>query len=115
MQSGNLVSGKSDQVGDGAPSNLVTKSGQVTEITRPQRVIMPMCQVPRSLAELQNSAKYGSRSYFKSKVVNPLLDNGLLRMTKPEKPRAKDQKYVLTGGGLRLVLLWKESSEQVDE
>ena len=103
-----LVSTNRDQVANGDLSNLATHSGQVDEITDPQRVILPMCEVPRSLAELQNAAKYGNRGYFKTKVVNPLIIIGLLQMTKPDKPRAKDQKYVLTEGGLRLIQSWRK-------
>jgi len=103
-----LVSNNHDQVANDDISNLVTHSGQVDKITDPQRVILPMCEAPCSLVELQNAAEYGNRGYFKSKVVNPLITIGLLQMTKPDKPRAKDQKYVLTEGGLRLVQSWRK-------
>jgi hypothetical protein len=32
-----------------------------------------------------------------------------------DKPRAKDQKYLLTEAGLRLVHLWKKNSAQVED
>jgi predicted HTH transcriptional regulator len=110
----NLVTADSDQV-DAKPSvNLVTPSAQVEGLTDAQREILPRCEAPRSLTELLEIAGYGNRGYFKKNTINPLISNGLLKMIKPDKPRAKDQKYVLTDNGLRLVQSWRKPSAQVE-
>lgn len=103
-----LVSTDSDQVGNDAISNLVTHSDQVGALTDVQRSLLQLCGVPQRLSDLQENLGYSNRTYFKRNAVNPLINNGLLQMIKPDKPRAKDQKYVLTEGGLRLVQSWSK-------
>ncbi len=39
------------------------------------------------------------RTKFRDQVLNPLLQEGLLEMTVPEKPRSSLQKYRLTDKG----------------
>ncbi|WP_338076057.1 Fic family protein [Acetobacterium wieringae] len=31
--------------------------------------------------------------YFRKKILNPLINGGLLKMTKPEAPKSPNQKY----------------------
>ena len=35
-----------------------------------------------------------SRDYFRAKILKPLLTSGKLRMTVPDKPNSKNQKYI---------------------
>lgn len=104
----NLVSTKSDQVDNSTSPNLVTYSDQVVTLTDVQRSLLQLCGVPQELSFLQEKSGYSNRTYFKRNIVNPLIGSGLLQMTKPDKPRAKDQKYVLTEGGIRLVQSWRK-------
>jgi hypothetical protein len=39
------------------------------------------------------------RTKFRHQVLNPLLAEGLIEMTIPDKPRSSSQKYRLTGKG----------------
>ncbi|MCP4405114.1 MAG: hypothetical protein GY801_48410 [bacterium] len=68
-----------------------------------QQVILKLCESPRTLKELQHATGFGSRGYFKATVIDPLLNGGFLRMTIPDKPRSKNQRYVLTEHGLHLL------------
>jgi len=43
------------------------------------------------------------RTKFRNQILKPLLDNGLLQMTVPEKPRSSNQRYQITEQG-RMVL-----------
>ena len=86
--------------------NLVTSKSNILELNDQQRQILKMCEVPREMAELQEKMGFSNRTYFKKNYVAPLINNNLLRMTKPDKPTARDQKYVLTDNGLRLVASW---------
>lgn len=104
----NLVSTDSDQVGNSTHPNLVTHSSKVDILSDVQRSLLQLCGVPQRLSDLQENLGYSNRTYFKRNTVNPLLNNGLLQMTKPGKPTAKDQKYVLTEGGVRLVQSWSK-------
>jgi len=64
--------------------------------------ILALCDVPRSLKELMDASGMGSRDYFMSKYMKPLLKSRLIQMTNPGSPRAPNQRYVLTKAGLEL-------------
>ena len=79
------------------------KTEQVTQLSEKHRLITNLCEVPQSLAELMEKSGYSNRGYFKKRYINPLISVGVLKMTKPDKPNASDQKYALTESGFRLV------------
>ena len=56
--------------------------------------ILAFCSVPRSRDELLEYLKLSDRKNLRTKYINPLLDSGKLKMTIPDKPRSKQQKYV---------------------
>ena len=76
-----------DQVG--------TKSGP----SRDQVKILRQCAEERSIADLMGIAGRRNRTKFRDQVLNPLLQEGLLEMTIPEKPTSSNQKYRLTSKG----------------
>lgn len=49
---------------------------------------------PRTRQELQAFCNYGSRDYFRTKVLNPLVEEGIIDLTIPEKPHSPKQRYV---------------------
>jgi len=53
----------------------------------------------RSMAQLMALCGRADRTRFRSLVVRPLLDAGILGMTIPDKPRSSTQKYRLTEKG----------------
>ncbi len=55
--------------------------------------ILEYCGIPRSRGEIQEFIGITSRSYFREKVLNPLIRGGLLKLTIPDKPRSPNQKY----------------------
>lgn len=54
--------------------------------------ILEFCSVPRTRDELQQFTGF-SRYYTMTKIIKPLLEQGLLKMTIPEKPKSKAQKF----------------------
>ncbi len=100
--SDNLVSAQ-----DARPiDNLVTS--ELTKLGDKEYRLVDLCEVPRMLTDIMAHLGFKNKTYFKRKYVNQLIDRGVLRMTKPEKPRAKDQKYVVTDVGLRIVKIWRD-------
>ncbi|MDR1874081.1 MAG: putative DNA binding domain-containing protein [Synergistaceae bacterium] len=52
-----------------------------------------------SRSVLQEASGFSDRKHFTDTIFRPLLENGLLEMTNPEKPRSSKQKYRLTNQG----------------
>jgi ATP-dependent DNA helicase RecG len=84
-----------DLEGDLTGSGQVT--GQVTgQDTRNER-LLEYCTVSRTRREMQEFMGIASRDYFNKTVLLPLLGSGKLRMTIPDKPNSRNQKYVRAG------------------
>ncbi|MCD7818051.1 MAG: putative DNA binding domain-containing protein [Lachnospiraceae bacterium] len=60
-----------------------------------EEALLDFCGVPRSREEITEFMGF-SRYYVMEKIVKPLLENGLLEMTIPDKPKSKRQRYVKT-------------------
>ncbi len=52
------------------------------------------CSIPRSRAEMQEFVKLKDKVNFKRKYLAPMLALGLIKMTIPDKPTSRHQKYV---------------------
>ena len=59
-----------------------------------ERLILDYCKTPRSRDELEELFKRKMTiAYVMSKYVHKLIESGLLKLTIPEKPKSKLQKY----------------------
>ena len=56
--------------------------------------LLAFCKTPKSRPEMQEYCGIKSRDYFTNKYIKPLLNNGKLKMTIPDKPKSVNQKYV---------------------
>lgn len=61
--------------------------------TTPERNLLEFCKIPRSRKEIADYLGIKTVFYASKTYIEPLLKTGALSMTKPEKPRSKDQKY----------------------
>jgi ATP-dependent DNA helicase RecG len=55
--------------------------------------------VTMSRAELQKASGLSDRKHFTNTILKPLLENGMLEMTVPDKPSSSNQKYRITEQG----------------
>ena len=69
--------------------DTVQVAGQVTA-----QGILGYCAIPRSRQELQAFCGLSGRNNFSKLYLKPLLESGQLRMTIPDKPNSRNQKYV---------------------
>ena len=90
-------------------TDLVTD--QVTKLSDQQRRLIAACDTPKSLVELMAVLGMTHRSYFRTRYLKPLLDARIIRMTNPERPKAANQRYVLTEAGVGLRALHFNSEQ----
>ena len=55
--------------------------------------LIQFCSVPRSRKEMQEFMALACRRNSSVKYIKPLLDAGQIKMTIPDKPNSRDQKY----------------------
>lgn len=72
---------------------VIMKNGYHTESASLTDSIIEFCSVPRSRAELISFAGK-SRNYVMGQIVAPLVENGKLKLTMPDKPKSSNQKFV---------------------
>ena len=82
-----LVSGEvSGEVG----GEVVSVKLDITKVN----ALMDYCREPRSRKEIQEFCQIKSQDYFRKNILLPLIGNGRLRRTIPDKPNSSKQKYV---------------------
>ncbi|GAB1477136.1 Fic family protein [Bacillota bacterium] len=69
-------------------------NAQVTEQVDRAEKIIEFCADPKSREEIQSFVGIAHREHFRAKILKPLLDSGKLKMTIPDKPNSRNQKYV---------------------
>ncbi len=78
-----------------APTMEGTKSGP----SRDQVEILVKARNGAALTDLMGVANRTNRTKFRDQVIKPLIEQGWLEMTIPDKPRSSQQKYRLTAKG----------------
>ncbi len=60
-----------------------------------EREILEFCEIPRSRADIEELFK-GRKSiaYIMTKYVHPMIERGDIRLTIPDRPRSKNQRYI---------------------
>lgn len=71
---------------------------QVTPQATPQdedriNSLLNYCKTPRTRNEMQELFDIKDRKYFTSAILKPLVEKGLLKLTRPDTPRSPNQKY----------------------
>ena len=56
--------------------------------------ILKFCTIARSRAEIIEFCGFKSRSQFMTRYLTPLIESKKLKMTIPDKPKSKKQKYL---------------------
>lgn len=57
------------------------------------KMIIDFCREPKSVMEIMDNFKFKSRTSFKRNFLQKMLAEGTLKMTIPDKPSSKNQKY----------------------
>lgn len=59
-----------------------------------QKLILNYCKEAKTIKEITEKFGYKNIRNFREKYINPLLENGKLKMTIPEQPKNRNQKYI---------------------
>ncbi len=59
-----------------------------------EKGLLAFCRTPRTREEILKHIDLASGQYAFRRYLAPLLQAGAIRMTKPEAPRCRDQRYV---------------------
>ncbi len=67
------------------------------ELTQDMKTVLTLCREPRGVLEMMQALNWKSRTSFRVKILVPLLNEGLVSMTIPEKPNSHKQRYKTAG------------------
>ena len=79
------------------PDKYRTSTGQVPDKLK----LLPFCSEERSIKEMMAFLHLRHRETFMKNYLHPLMENKLLAMTIPDKPRSSKQRYIITPKGLK--------------
>lgn len=74
-------------------SNLPTAAGEMDLMTDTEN-LLDFCRTPRTRQEIAAFLKIKTVFYAMQRYVQPLLEEGKLTMTIPDRPKSRNQKYV---------------------
>ena len=55
--------------------------------------LLEFCSIPRTRSEIANYLGIATPSYAIKKYIKPLIKDGKIEMTNPERPKSSNQKY----------------------
>ena len=85
----------SDKIGDN--QSLGTKKG----LSMDHLKILKNCKNESRAIELMEILNRTNKTKFKDTILKPLIENGFLKLTNPDKPKSPSQKYRLTNKFVR--------------
>ncbi len=80
---------------DGQTGGQTTLTDQATDqATMQAEKVLKFCIEPRSRNEIQSFLDLKNRDYFRKEILNPLIKEGKLALTIPDKPKSPKQRYI---------------------
>jgi ATP-dependent DNA helicase RecG len=79
---------------------------QGTETEEYKNVIQQICifcREPRLMSEILHSLDRTDRTKFRKRYIYPMIQDGLLELTLPNKPKSSNQRYLITETGKKLI------------
>jgi len=92
---------------------VIEQVGAKSALSRHQVEILEKCREETALVDLMVIAQRSDRTKFRHQVLSPLIEDGLIEMTIPDKPQSSKQKYRLTEKGRALQSQLAYKKEQV--
>lgn len=79
------------------------QDGTKMDLRSEQRELLHICTTECSLVELIARLGRTDRTKFRKTMLEPLIQDGLIELTIPEKPTSKHQRYRITPAGMNLL------------
>ena len=76
------------------PENISLNKKIQDKKTQRTNIILEICKEPKSIKEILKELDYKSMPTLKREYIKPLLEQGKLKMTIPDKPTSRNQKYI---------------------
>ena len=77
--------------------------GTKKKLSQEQFELLTTCQNECTLVELLSRSGRSDRSKFRNNILIPLIQDGLIEMTIPDKPRSQNQRYHITSSGIEFL------------
>lgn len=74
----------------------------------PVEKILNLCREPEKLSVMCEAMGFTNRTKFRENYIAPLIKDGYLEMTIPDKPTSQNQRYRLTPKGVYLLSKYDE-------
>ena len=71
-------------------------NGENILLSAKEKDILNFCSVPRTSAEIMSHIGITNQTRNRRRLINPLVEKGLLKMSIPDNPNDRNQKYVKT-------------------
>ncbi|MCR5024702.1 MAG: hypothetical protein K6A90_10280, partial [Lachnospiraceae bacterium] len=78
---------------------VVTPQDTPQDTPQEENKLLEYCKEPRSRQEMMDFIGVSDRKHFRVHYLKPLIEAGKLRMTIPDKPNSRNQKYVKAQAG----------------
>ena len=80
-------------------AHFVKATPQATPQATRVKSILNYCKSPKTGEQIRITTGINDKKYFRKEILSPLLEEELLKMTIPDKPRSPHQRYVITKKG----------------
>lgn len=87
------------------PLELTGKEQVTQQVTQQVKSLLEIMDGEMTRAEIQNGLGLKDRNNFTKNYLLPALENGLIEMTIPDKPKSSKQRYKLSEKGFAI---WQE-------
>ena len=84
-------------------TDLTSQVGTRLELSIEQVEILSQCTQSRAISELMIFSNRTNRTKYRNQVIKPLMEDGFLELTIPDKPTSSKQKYRLTSLGKKII------------
>jgi len=83
--------------------DLTPQVGTKLGLSSDQVEILAQCTQTRAISELMKFSNRTNRTKYRDQVIKPLMEDGYLEQTIPDKPTSSNQKYRLTSLGKKVI------------